>query len=362
MHYRLGLGLILALAAAAGLQPRIANACDYAPGVWGSIPEDGSKLPANAAVFLRGADLSLTDGTVMVDDAIAILEVIPELSGTGTFGDLALRIIPEPQPGQTVTFEGSFCPPEYLCEPISLKFEVVEPDHEAPSPVVDLGFDVLEHGFEYGDDCGGPTGDISYYLSFDEGAPNDEPVRLLHEVEVHRAGIEDGDPVRRLSIYSDDDEGARTLRVLLDRAMDLDGADAPEAFCFTVITRDASNNVSAEIHTACLPCHHRVDPNIDYGYQPPEWTDDDIYGAGVCAEGGTGGGGTGGGGDDGGTDGGGDDGGTGGGGGGTGGTGAGADDDGTRGCACGAAGAGPGWLLGVMLAGMFRRRRGHGHV
>lgn len=331
----LGISIVASLGFAL-LAPRVAEACDYSPGVYGSVPATGGVLPADAAVFLLGADIALGDVTALVDGSPASLEAVPALEGEGPFSDRAVRIVPPPAPGQTVEIAGTGCIPALNCEPFAFTFTVTEPDTAAPAAATVVGFDVHRHSTGWLDPCSATGGTISYWVDLDFGASPAEPVRRVGVVEAVPAGDPDGPAIARQVFH--DASGAVTGRFLFEAAA-LGGKEPPAALCFRVTATDASSNLAGAPAILCEPCHFRDAPTDEVAFEEPAWVEGEIVAGGACDGGGATGGPTTGGATE--TD-------------GSGGETGGLAERGECGCAAGGA---PGQLGLVVLAWLGRRRR-----
>lgn len=273
------LALLGALGAPA-LVPSPASACaPLPPGLESSKPGgSGSSLPANAAILLFGFPLSLDAITVTVDDAPATLQEVELADG---FADLAVRIDPQPMPGQWVVLDGNFCP-DSECEPSTLSFSVTEPDTAAPAPTVaDAFFAVYDHVdfVSSGGDCQSDS-DLTFYVHVPGVAPGTSDAATI----VSASWDPDGEGpagFRRTRLASDDP----TLLTISVTAAELGGAD-PAELCLTITTTDAAGNSAAPFEL-CNACYLREDSEVhDVGTPPePTWTDAEAVPGSACAAG-----------------------------------------------------------------------------
>lgn len=283
--------LSIAALATAGVAALPASACPPPlPGLTGSVPKSGETYPANAAVFLFGAQVSLDDVAVTVDGQPASLVPAEEVASLG-LSSKAVLVDPQPAKGQSVLIEGTFCAPEYQCPVASVTFTAGAPDVSSPAPPSSVVFNVHDYpDFKSsGGDCQSDS-DLAFWVHL-FGVPasaGESPV--IYSVEAFRdAGLSDLAFAQRVFFQSEE----VTVQARKTTAF-LNGAEAPEALCFRVTALDASGNEAAGAVVTCEPCHYKQETGQPVDFLPPaepEWTAQDIYPGGQCDAGGNGAGG-----------------------------------------------------------------------
>ncbi len=297
--------------------------------------------------------------TVKVDGQTAVFVDAPDIASLPIGAAIVARIVPEPEPGQTVELAGTFCP-DAGCEPSAITFTAGAPDNAPPGSPTAISFDIHDHAdfVSSGGDCQSDT-DLTWYVRVDTvvaPGPSESAVALFvqafrdasfQEVVFSKSGFLTG--------------ASGTLSMGYTVSV-LDGKAPPEALCFRASVRDVSGNASLQIVEACKPCRYRTDDAGGSFSSPPEptWTSADVYPGGPCDDGGSGG--SGGSGNGGGDAGGGDAGGGDAGGGSAGSGGGGGDDVSVVGCGCQlpareASGSAVALLALVAGAALGRRRR-----
>jgi MYXO-CTERM domain-containing protein len=249
------------------------------PGLSGSLPESGATYPANAVVFLYGYQLALDDAEVTVDGAPAAL--VADTSVTAPIGALAVRVDPEPAPGQVVTLTGTFCSAGSGCPEETVTYTAGPADDDAPASPGRVTFDVYDHA-DFVADIGACESDshVAWFVHF-QGAPPAEggAAPVLHLVE----GFRDeklSDLAFSSHAFASEDDVTVTIR---SRVETLEGADVTEAICFRVTTIDTAGN-KADPTTLCRPCHFRAEPGTTSETPlEPEWSDADAFAGGPCA-------------------------------------------------------------------------------
>ena len=214
-----------------------------------TIPTDGARYPANAAIMVFGGHQTAAGVTATVDGAPANVVLASDLPKVG--GVVALRVQPEPPVGASVTIQGDFCGPSGGCD-ASLRFVAGPPDNMAPPPVEHLSFDV--------DDT-----------LLGAQRPSDAPFRLIDwHVQLVAAKADYRSEAARLYVVEgtrrDDPERVIASRSTLEPQFPLwfqppaelpSSVDAGEAACFDVTVVDAAGNRSAPSGKLCHACHVR---------------------------------------------------------------------------------------------------------
>ncbi|WAS99183.1 MYXO-CTERM sorting domain-containing protein [Nannocystis punicea] len=262
--------------------PRLADACGATPSeLRETVPADGDTYPANAALMFWGDGLSVDKVTVTIDGEPAALVPAPLVEGLGA---LAVKVEPEPLPGQVVVVAGEFCDENDNC-PASITFTAGEPDVTVPAPVVEASFfAVFEHAplILPGGCDGGFQVDQTIYVHLEQPAPTAGEAASFFEVTWDPGEEFEPSALRRT---------ARALEptTILPIALPADrfgGADVSTDVCFEVVARDAAGNASAPFEL-CPPCFMRADaaPLPDSSEAPPEplWTEADAVPGSACA-------------------------------------------------------------------------------
>lgn len=272
----------LLLGAALTLLAAPAPACEpLPPGVYGSIPETGESLPANARLLLLGSEISTGAMSATVDGAPWSVVVAEPVAG---FGAVALRFEPAPPSGAELELTGDFCPPEYGCEPVALRFVIGAPDESAPTVPAGLGFDVYDYAdfFSSGGDCQVDSA-LAYFLHADTKAETSDQSELFVRWRGFLAGT-DGPPIFDQAVLPRE-EGTEEVARFVEAT--LAGAAPATALCFTATAEDAAGNLSASSAPVCSPCYFRADPagtaSPDWPPDEPAWSFEDVYAEGPCA-------------------------------------------------------------------------------
>ncbi|WP_155798176.1 hypothetical protein [Sorangium cellulosum] len=287
-------GIIAALLCTAAMESSAEACSPPLPGLTGTLPESGGSLPANAAIFFDGYSISLDAVSVTVGGEPASLVAVTDLPSLGY--SLVARIDPPPGEGQAIVIEGDFCRAAEPCGPTRIELTAGAADADAPAGPSGVSFDVHDHADfkSSGGDCQVDS-DLSWWVTVEGEIAGSGEAPVITTIE---AFLDDTftDPVMSQSRLMN----AAALTVALSRTTDvLDGAAAPEAFCFRATAIDAAGNAAGEAVHACKPCYYRKDPETaqpGLGAPPePAWTEGDIYPGGTCDSGmGAGGGGAGG--------------------------------------------------------------------
>lgn len=244
--------LLVALAAGLWVVPELAEACQPWPPVVDSIVPDGEMHPANAAMVLRGHELTADHLVATVDGQPSQLIVDEQLSRhEGIFIEyyrtLALRISPPPTPGQQVHVTGQVC--GYLdepgCDPIDVAFTSDEPDLTPPIGVELLGFDLVRLTAPEEDSCGASFSQVEFDLSF----PPD--ISLGESMVMYRLSVKHAEDDLSGGLRDHvDDLASWEASVEISRV----GDDFPiDGWCASVSTIDAAGNESATT-TSCSAC------------------------------------------------------------------------------------------------------------
>ncbi len=282
---------LIALATIAGLEGR-ADACSPPlPGLAGSIPSTGETYPGNAAVFFLGYDISLTSVSVKVDGQPASFMAAPDIDALG-LGSLAARIVPTPAKGQMVTIEGDFCPAASPCGNSVITFTAGDADNTPPAAPTTISFDLHDYpDFKSsGGDCQSDS-DLGWWIDVEATPPAASESLVALRVEAFR------DETFQEVVFAESTFLSSTKQSLSSHHTInvLNGADAPEAFCFRASLRDVAGNPASETVHACAPCNYREDAAGMPGFSPPSeptWTPADIYAGGPCGDGAGGSGGS----------------------------------------------------------------------
>lgn len=279
MFERSSVVVSLAIAGVAvSLAPARASACEPLPAeLKSSVPADGAELPANSAVLLFGQSLSVSGIEATVDGQPAGLTEAEAVAGAG----LAVKIDPEPLPGQTVALSGDFCQDAGGCGVSTLSFVVTAPDVTAPSPDArELFFAVYDHldFLSSGADCQYDS-DVTYYVHVLDAPPDGA-------VTVFTASWDpDGDgPTPAAFSGSALGTGGESVIPISVTAATLQGADPLTGVCLTVTVGDLAGN-PPRTETVCPACYHRADDVVWDSSTPPEpaWSTDDVLPDSVCA-------------------------------------------------------------------------------
>ena len=273
--------IALAFATAA---PTRAHACGVpAPGLYSSTPQDGGTLPANAALFFHGYDISLAKVKVTVDGQPASFGPAP--ANVPGVGDLIATITPAPKAGQTVVIQGDFCNDSgAMCAPKTLTFTAGAPDTEAPPPVDVVGYNVYDYlDFKSsGGDCLTDS-DLTYWVELQTEAAKDGESQRLYTIDA----FSDANFQNKVFSQSGFIRGKDTKVEIQKLASGLEGRKAQEAFCFRATSSDAAGHVTASSLVVCKACFYRADtmPNMSGPPSEPKWTTADTYPSGPCGDG-----------------------------------------------------------------------------
>ncbi|PCC75381.1 MYXO-CTERM domain-containing protein [Nannocystis exedens] len=261
--------------------PRLADACGASPAeLHESVPADGETYPANAALLFWGDAISVDKVTVTVDGEPAAL--VPAAFAEG-LAPLAVKVEPEPQPGQTVVVAGEFCAENDGC-PASITFTAGEPDVAAPATLAEASFfAVLEHApFQFTSGCDQWEIAQTMYVHLEQPAPAAGEALVLFEVTWDGGEELGGSGIRRVARGL---EPTTIVPVALNSGT-LGAADVRTDVCLEVVARDAAGNAAAPFEL-CPPCFMRVDeaPLADGSTLPPEplWTEADAVPGSACA-------------------------------------------------------------------------------
>ncbi|WP_438022232.1 hypothetical protein [Sorangium sp. So ce233] len=286
-------GIIAALLCTAAMES-IADACSPPlPGLTGTFPESGGSLPGNAAIFFDGYSISLDAVSVTVGGEPASLVAVTDLPSLGY--SLVARIDPPPGEGQAIVIEGDFCGAVEPCGETRIELTAGAADADAPAGPSGVSFDVHDHADfkSSGGDCQVDS-DLTWWVTVEGQIAGSGEAPVITTIEAFRDDTFT-DPVISQSKFMN----ATPVTVALSRTVDaLDGAAAPEAFCFRATVTDTAGNAAGEAVHACKPCYYRKDPETaqpGLGAPPePAWTEEDVYPGGTCDSGmGPGGGGAG---------------------------------------------------------------------
>ncbi|WP_433926659.1 hypothetical protein AB3662_27480 [Sorangium cellulosum] len=277
-------GIIAALLCTVAVES-IADACSPPlPGLTGTLPESGGSLPGNAAIFFDGFSISLDAVSVTVDGDPASLVAATDLPSLGY--SLVARIDPPPGEGQAIVIEGDFCGAAEPCGQTRIELTAGAADADAPAGPSGLSFDVHDHADfkSSGGDCQVDS-DLSWWVTVEGESAGSGEAPVIATIEAFRDDTFT-DPVMSQSRFMN----ATPVTVALSRTADvLDGAAAPEAFCFRATVTDTAGNAAGESVHACKPCYYRKDPETaqpGLGAPPePAWTEGDIYPGGTCDSG-----------------------------------------------------------------------------
>ncbi|MGK3992694.1 hypothetical protein [Sorangium sp. So ce1024] len=248
------------------------------------MPESGGSLRGNAAIFFDGFSISLDAVSVTVDGEPASLVAVTDLPPVGC--RLVARIEPPPGEGQAIVIEGDFCSAERSCGQSRIELTAGAADTEAPAGPRGLSFDLHDHADfkSSGGDCQVDT-DLTWWITVDAETAGSGEAPVITTVEAFR------DDTFAAPVFSQSRfMNAATATVALSRtAAVLDGAAAPEAFCFRATVTDTAGNAAGEVAYACRPCYYRKDPDTaqpGLGAPPePAWTEEDVYPGGTCDSG-----------------------------------------------------------------------------
>lgn len=287
MSSRTRLGFSLAALTAAALlsaTPR-AHACTpLPPGVFATIPAEGQKYPANAAIIVQGQGISLTDAAVTVDGAPATLKDVSTTFFAG-LGIFAVTVEPPPAAGQAVAVTGTFCMAGSGCPPVALHYVATAADTVAPKPIDLVGFNVHDYtDFKSGGgDCQSDS-DFAWWIELKSQVPDlATDGAVMYRIEGYADATLAGGVVVEAFGYVDNTGQVvlpirRTVNVLAGKSL-------PEAMCFRVKSYDSAGNtpsISPELQ--CKPCYYRAEGIPGNGFPPaqPMWTPADIYLGGPC--------------------------------------------------------------------------------
>jgi MYXO-CTERM domain-containing protein len=290
--------LCLSLAAAAltlSAAAASANACEPPqPGVFSTIPADGEKYPADAAVILRGQGLSLTDASVTVDgQAAALNDMSTWFEGIDLF---AVKVEPTPAAGQNVVITGTFCDPGSGCKPITLHYEATATIKAIPPPIEVVEYNIHDYpDFVPGSgDCQSNSG-FTAWMKLKTTIPDQaKDGAWMYKITAHATQQWEG-PKHTFWGFVDASWNPEVeLRMWSDLATN--GA-LPEGVVFDIQIYDSAGNNSSTPGVINKPCHYRADSVSSDSSPPPEpvWTEADIYPGGTCESMTTGTGGSGGG-------------------------------------------------------------------
>ncbi|WP_437498650.1 hypothetical protein [Sorangium sp. So ce1099] len=277
-------GIIAALACTAAMESSAEACSPPLAGLTGTFPESGGTLPGNAAIFFEGYSISLDSVSVTVDGEPASLEIVTDVPAAGY--SIVARIEPAPSEGQAIAIEGDFCNPVESCGVKRIELTAGAADTEAPPGPSGLSFDLHDHADfkSSGGDCLLDT-DLSWWLTAEGEVAEGGEAPVIITIEAFRDETFTA-PVLSLSRFMN----AASLSVAVGQTAEvLDGADAPEAFCFRATALDTAGNIAGETAHACRPCYYRADPETAQpsATTPPEpaWTEADIYPGGTCDSG-----------------------------------------------------------------------------
>lgn len=272
----------LLTAAALALHAAPGSACEpLPPGVYGSIPEDGQELAANARLLLLGSEISTEAMSATVDGEPWGVAVAEPVVG---FSAVTLRFEPDLPSGAELVLSGDFCPPEYACEPVTLRFATGAADESAPALPAGATFDVYDYAdfFSSGGDCQSDSA-LAYFLHADTKAEGPGQSQIFVRWTGFRAGT-DGLPIYEQAVLPTEQGTEQVARFV---EAQLAGADPATALCFSATAEDAAGNTSASSDPVCLPCYFRSDPPgtaaPDWPPDEPAWTAADAYATGPCA-------------------------------------------------------------------------------
>ncbi len=143
MHRSLVFASLAALAVAGVVEP--ASACSPSGGTIGSVTPAGDTHPANAAIVIEGRVLSERGLEATIDGEPAALMVDALRSAWNPpdqgYDRMALRLSPEPTPGQVVRVSGEACASWGGVCPLEVAFTAGPPATEVLPPVDALWFD-----------------------------------------------------------------------------------------------------------------------------------------------------------------------------------------------------------------------------
>ncbi len=279
--------LLLPLAALTAIplltaSPR-AHACTPLPeGVFSTIPAEGQKYPANAAVILQGQGISLTDASVTVDGKPATLKDVSTtlLSETDLFG---VTVEPTPVAGQNVVITGTFCGVGSGCPMVALHYLATAAIAALPPPVEPVGFDVYDYpDFKSGGgDCQSDS-DFAWWVRLKSPIP--DPAKdgaVMYVIEGYTPAQSEGPTFKARGFVTASWNPVVTIRQYVGI---LGGEPLPESTCFSVETYDSAGNHSSSVKSLCKPCNYRADMVPISGLPPaePMWTAADIYPGGMC--------------------------------------------------------------------------------
>lgn len=281
---------LLPLVAASVLLARPAHACSPPqPGLFGTVPSDGTSYPANAHILFEGYGISLDDVVVTVDGAPAsLVEAAPDSPLAGASARVA-RVEPEPIPGAAVVITGTFCDMgDGMCDEQVIAFTATEPDVDAPTvePTFAVSYDVFDHQqLDPGVGSCQTSSGVHYYIHVDGEVSGVTPDGSLPEGTSPEFWVVTG-----TSKSAAEPAFERIVAVAtptLDLVVELDDeavVDAPE-LCIDVALVDAAGNVLGEVASSCAACLFRDDD--DGGIrttfiEEPSWTTADVYPGGSC--------------------------------------------------------------------------------
>jgi MYXO-CTERM domain-containing protein len=197
---------------------------------------------------------------------------------------MAVRVEPQPDPGDEVVLGGSFCgtPQGHPGEPLTCSFTATEHDVDPP-PTITRSFHNLFDP-NPGESTCFPVPELAWYVHVELDGP-----------------ASSGATPEFLVVEAYDDETASTLVRTRSVEFPEDGmvefhedtqlADPRNAFCFRAWTFDGAGNVTEPTPLVCLPCHERRQPpgettdEWDFDSGEPEWEDWERVPGGPCDDG-----------------------------------------------------------------------------
>lgn len=251
------------------------------------VSPSSDTYPANAAVILQGYSLSEWELTATVDGEPVTLTVDEGLSdypaGDWAYRILALRLEPEPLPGQTVTVSGNPCA-YATCGDVAVSYVASEPDETPPEAPLEWWWSlryyepVPDEEADFVDTCGylrrAATIAMQGTLA-NVPEDGDDPVFFSVSVTPETSSLsERGRSARGYDLYA-----VRDTALVGSLYLFTDQVEYPvtkNEYCVRVELLDRAGNTSG-VEEKCIPCDISADVDGETLQCHPE--------GGICADG-----------------------------------------------------------------------------
>ncbi len=214
--------------------------------------------PSNAAVVFFGESLTTTIATATIDGVAASLVLDDSLShpydtlGPPAFYVMALRLEPEPMPGQIVAIDATECcyGERNGCRPLHIEYTATEPDEEISSEGLAVSFDLLRFLWVQMPSSGDHGSEVRAHLELSRDAFAEESF-VKFDIRASHDAL-DFEFAYPYAAYFGEPLGDYVARIWLPPEY-IGRAFPFEGWCVDVSGRDASGNPFDPI-TSCEVC------------------------------------------------------------------------------------------------------------